>query len=587
MKKIILLFTGLMAIAVFSQSPVDKISSVLKLKIEKSIQPEKYHIWIYLNDKGNDIDVYYSNPVSVVSSKSIQRRAKELSSSLSKSKILDFTDIPVNQNYIEQIQQTGFTIKQKSKWFNAVSGYATKNQIHMLTALSFVKKIDIVKAYNKRNDEIELNSSEINAIKKSQPEGIYSLNYGSSFTQLDLIKIPQVHNLGFTGQGVTICVMDAGFDNLPHKVFANMNILAAYDFVNNDFIVANENDQGEGSHGTATLSIIGGFDEGQLVGPAYGANYILAKTENTESEKHIEEDNWVAALEWADSIGVDVTSTSLGYLDGFTQPDADYLWEEMNGNTAIITIAADLAVKKGIVVVNSAGNNGDNSEHNTLGAPADGDSVIAIGAVNSSGLRVSFSSVGPTSDGRIKPDLMTMGSNVYHASSSANSYFFGGGTSYSCPLAAGVCALLLQANPNLKPMEVLQVLKSKASRSGNPDKYYGWGIIDALASINSVITSIEPEIDEVNNPDDFVLYQNYPNPFNPSTKVKYYIAQSGFIKISLYDILGNEIKTLINGETQQGLYELTIDSSELSSGIYFVNMNSVSVQKSIKISLIK
>ncbi len=160
-----------------------------------------------------------------------------------------------------------------------------------------------------------------------------------------------------------------------------MNIIAIYDFVNNDPNVGNQGDMGEGSHGTATLSIIGGFKEGELIGPAYGSNFILAKTENTDSETPVEEDNWVAAIEWADSIGVDVTSTSLGYID-YDFPFTSYTWQNMDGNTALITIAGDLAVGRGIVVVNSAGNEGYNSSHNTLGAPADGDSIFAIGAVN-------------------------------------------------------------------------------------------------------------------------------------------------------------------------------------------------------------
>ena len=356
--------------------------------------------------------------------------------------------------------------------------------------MQFVNKIDIVGTFAKRNDDVEFNQPQSIGDNPFQPEGTNSLNYGGSFTQLNQINVPAVHDSGYNGAGVTICVLDAGFDNLPHEAFSSMNIIAAYDFVNHDPNVGNEGDMGEGSHGTATLSIIGGFKQGELIGPAYGADFILAKTENTDSETPVEEDNWVAALEWADSIGVDVTSTSLSYLD-YDSPYTSYTWQDMDGNTAVITIAADLAVGKGIVVVNAASNNGLNTSHNTLGAPADGDSVFTIGAVTSSGTRSSFSSVGPTFDGRIKPDLMAMGSNVYHASSFGNSYSSGGGTSYSCPLAAGVCALILQKNPSLTPMEVLQLLRSTASRSTNPDNLYGWGIINALTAINSVIVPVE------------------------------------------------------------------------------------------------
>ena len=309
-------------------------------------------------------------------------------------------------------------------------------------------------------------------------------DYGNSLTQLQQINVPAVHNLGYTGQGVTICVMDAGFNRLSHEVFATMNIIAKYDFVNHDPGVGDSTDMGEGSHGTQTLSAIGGFKQGKLIGPAFNSNFILAKTENTDSETPIEEDNWIAALEWADSIGVDVTSTSLGYL-GYDAPFVGYTWQNMDGNTARITIAGDLAVKKGIVVVNSAGNEGFNSTHNTLGAPADGDSIIAVGSVGSSGIRSGFSSVGNTVDGRIKPDIMAMGSGVTLASPYSNTtYTTGSGTSFSCPLAAGVAALILSYNPSLTPIQVRDAMRNTASRSQNPDREYGWGIINAFNAIN-------------------------------------------------------------------------------------------------------
>jgi hypothetical protein len=263
-----------------------------------------------------------------------------------------------------------------------------------------------------------------------------------------------------------------------------MNIIAKWDFVNNDPNVGNEGDMGEGSHGTMTLSTIGGFAEGNLIGPAFNSTYILAKTENTDSETPIEEDNWIAAMEWADSIGVDVTSTSLGYI-GFDPPYTSYTWQDMDGNTTVITNGADYAASIGIVVVNSAGNEGYNSTHNTLGAPSDGDSVIAAGSVNSSGSRSSFSSVGPTVDGRIKPDIMAMGSNDVVASPyNDNTYTTASGTSFSCPLSAGVAALILCSNPNLTPMQVRDAMRNTSSQNSNPDNLYGWGILNTLAAIN-------------------------------------------------------------------------------------------------------
>ena len=384
--------------------------------------------------------------------------------------------------------------------------------------------------------------------------------------------------------------MDAGFDRwTTHEVFDSMNVIATWDFVDDDSDVENGN-VGAGSHGTATLSIIGGFFEGELIGPAFGADFILARTEDIYSETPIEEDNWIAALEWADSIGVDVTSTSLGYLDfdpqGGPPGPEDYTWQDMDGNTARITIGADLAVGLGIFVVNSAGNGGLVSPpENTLGAPADGDSVLAAGGVTSSGSRWSFSSVGPTADGRIKPDLMAMSLNTYHASSSCNNCFNGngGGTSYSCPLIAGASALILQADPSLTPMELMTVLKTYSSRSSNPDNLMGWGIINTLASVQAVITS------SGNNsiPEEFYLLRNYPNPFNPSTKIQFSVPERSEVKLTLHDVLGREIKVLFNDEVESGLHEYQLSSDNLSSGVYFIRMTSSNFNKSLKISLLK
>ena len=663
MKKLILAFVCFGLITIYAQNPLEKISPKLQLKMQSYTQSDNYLIWIFFTDKGNDHDNYYLNPQSVVSQKSLERRAKVLS----ESNLINFSDIPLNQNYINVLIQNGFELKQKSKWFNAVSGYADQNLINQIAQHSFVKSIDVVGTYGTRANDIEFQPNVNTNDNPSQPVGINTLNYGNSFTQLNQINIPAVHDSGYNGAGITICVMDAGFANLTHEVFQSMNILAMYDFVEGSPIM------GGHFHGTATLSIIGGFKEGQLIGPAYGATFLLARTENDPgSETPQEEDNWIAAMEWADSIGVDVTSTSLGYLT-FDPPYPSYTWEDMDGNTARITIAADYAVSLGITVVNSAGNNGYNPSHNTLNAPADGDSVITVGAVYSDGIATGFSSCGPTADGRIKPDLMAMGSNVYHATTSGNGYSFGDGTSYSCPLLAGACALILDAHPSLTPMEVLQLLRSTATQSNNPDNIYGWGIINALSAINLIPVPVEltsfsavyangvvnvewitateinnygfeiqrrsenseyqtigfvngngtstnrvtynyvdknltknkyyyrlKQIDfdgsfeysnevlvDINELADFKLFQNFPNPFNPSTTVKISIPQDSFVKIAIYDVLGNELKVLKQDLINAGIHQFEINGSDLASGMYFVKMVAQGFQQTIKISLLK
>ncbi len=453
-----------------------KVTETLQTKLLSTPENKTVKVWFYFTDKGDNTDYYLTHPEKVVSKKSLARRALRMKTK----NLINFRDIPVNNLYVQKLSKLGIKIHHRSRWFNSVSAYANYDEIISAEKFPFVKKIDLVRSF-KTDDKVKKN----NSLKryKSSPKSSTDFDYGLSYTQLEQLNVPAVHNLGIYGQGITICSMDAGFNNLAHEVFNNMNIIAMWDFVNNDGNVGDEGDMGEGSHGTETLSTIGGFKEGSLIGPAFGASFLLAKTENTDSETPAEEDNWIAAAEWADSIGVDVTTTSLGYLE-MDPGYPGYTWEDMDGNTATITIGADLAVKRGIVVVNSAGNEGDNDFHNTLGAPADGDSVIAVGAVDASGSRVSFSSVGPTVDGRIKPDIMAMGSGVAVASPYGSGYTSSSGTSFSCPLAAGVAALVLSANPSLTPMQVRDALRETASRHNNPDNKYGWGIVDALAAVN-------------------------------------------------------------------------------------------------------
>ena len=576
----IVLFAGIL----FAQSSVEKFTPHLDDVIRNANQNEELLVWIFFSDKGDDAQNYLSKPSTVVSEKSLKRRAKVLS----EGRLISQTDLPVNQNYINQIQSLGFQLKQKTKWFNGVSGWATKSELAQFANMPFVKQLDIVYKFKKDKSEEEIIKDfpgEINH-NLSKPLETHSFNYGQSYTQLNQITVPQVHDLGYTGAGITVCMMDAGFDLwTTHQVFNSMNVIATWDFVNGDPDVEDGSDMGSGSHGTSTLSLIGGFYEGQLIGPAFGADFILAKTENTDSETPIEEDNWIAAMEWADSIGVDVTSTSLGYI-GFDPPYQSYTWQDMDGNTCRITNGADYAVSLGIFVVNSAGNEGYDPNHNTLGAPADGDSVIAIGSVNSSGDRSGFSSVGPSVDGRIKPDLMAMGSSDYVACNGSNTCYssWGSGTSWSCPLAAGAATLLLQVSPNLTPMQLATVLKNTASLSTSPNNQMGWGIINTYAALQSLLTDVNNTTD---TPEDFYLLQNYPNPFNPSTKIRFAIPEKSQVKLALYDILGRELATILDEEINPGIKEVELNGSNLSSGIYLVKMITNSYQKTIKITLLK
>lgn len=682
MKIVRLLFIFLFSATLFAQNYTQKYSANLKDRISNISDDESVLVWVFFKDKGFSLNKYFENPQNVVSEKSLERREKVLP----KSDLIDVTDLPVDKNYILQLEAFDIHVKQISKWFNGISTVVPKSDLPILASLNFVRKIDVVASYKKPEmPETENQSAEVNQFYKSD---LYSYNYGNSLSALEQIKVPEVHSKGFTGKGVVICVLDAGVSNLSHEVFskmlANNQIIAKYDFVNHDTVIANQNDMGDGSHGTYTLALIGGFKEGELIGPAFNSKYILAKTENTDSESSIEEDNWIAALEWADSIGVDVTSTSLGYRYDFTS-GSGYTSQQMDGNTARITIAADLAVKKGIVVVVSAGNEGmvHAGDQNTLGAPADGDSVITVGAVDVNGKRVSFSSYGPTSDGRHKPDVMADGFNNYIPASKAgtvNGYGFGSGTSFSCPLVAGVAALIIEAHPFWTPIQVRDALRNTASDHNSPNDTTGWGIIDALAAINynsqtnitapsltgpanrstnqpievtlkwdkiqnadkyylqvatdsafsnmifkdSTITENSQQLLSLNSgtdyfwrvaaksaggtssfsstwkfttaggkseptiPDSYVLEQNYPNPFNPSTRITYKIPEGGFVTMKVYNLLGNQVATLVNESKPAGTYSVEFDAKKrdnpLPSGVYFYRLqvgNFVSTKKMV------
>jgi subtilisin family serine protease len=287
-----------------------------------------------------------------------------------------------------------------------------------------------------------------------------------------------VHDLGFSGEGVLIALLDTGFD-LSHESLQHIRVEGEYDFVFDDEQTTDEVEdlRGQDYHGTAVLSVIGGAKDGELYGPAFNADFLLAKTEDLRSETPIEEDNWVAALEWAERLGADVVSSSVVYNDW-------YNYEDMDGNTAVTTRAADLAVARGMVVVNSAGNIERGSPWRNIMAPADADSIIAVGAVNYKDMFAYWSCVGPTVDGRIKPEVVARGAGVRSADTLSTLHYRSmNGTSFSAPLVSGTVALILEAHPNWTPMQVREALLKTANRAGRPDNQYGHGIVDALAAI--------------------------------------------------------------------------------------------------------
>jgi subtilisin family serine protease len=416
-----------------------------------------------------------------------------------------------------------------------------------------------------------------------------SFDYGSSYFQNLLMNVPAMHDLGYDGSGVWIAMLDTGFNNLAHPAFAGLDVMITRDFVNGDSVVADQGGQmGSGHHGALVLGAIAGFAPGELIGPAYGATYILAKTENTQWERHIEEDAWVSAAEWVDSLGADIISSSLVYIDGFTNGETGYTWQEMDGATAFITIGADIAASRGILIVNAAGNDGSVAEPaNTLGAPADGDLVLTVGATDAGGTRAGFSSVGNAADGRIKPDVMAMGANVYTVSSSSPWYLTTSGTSLSCPLVSGAAALVLEARPLASNLMIMNALRQTANNASLPNRLIGWGVIDALAARNYIATGVAeaPALPSSS-------LAAYPNPFHPATTIEYTTASAGPVRLEAYDVAGRRVATLVDEVLPAGAQRVrwsatASNGAPLASGVYLLRLTAGHSTTSRKVVLLK
>ena len=436
---------------------------------------DKY--FIYFKDKGiaktsqlSKTSVEYSKALNSLSERSIKRRMKTLGEN-----VITFEDFPIKEEYVKAVKESGAKIVWKLKWFNALSAIITEDQLQKIAQYNFVSKIEKVKTIKYKRD-INKEQSLAKNVVSSQSD--YKYNYGSSLTQLELSDVPIVHDAGITGDGVVIGILDAGFAWAAHPALTDREVLAEHDFVYGD----GNTDDGDGSHGTAVFSLIGGFDEGKIVSPAFNSQFVLAKTEDVRSETKIEEDNYAAALEWMDSIGVDITSTSLGY-NTFDNSEDNYTYADMDGKTAIVTRAAEFAFSCGILTITAAGNEGDNDSWRHITAPSDGINTIAVGAVSSSGNLASFSSVGPSSDGRIKPELVAQGVTCFHAKAYSNNYGYGGGTSYSTPIVSGIASQLLSAFPYLSNVQLRSILIEASDSTSNPNNKYGYGLLSAKSAV--------------------------------------------------------------------------------------------------------
>lgn len=401
-----------------------------------------------------------SNPNQFLSQKAINRRFKQ-------GIPIKSSDLPPNSHYIDSLKNKGAEVLYKTRWFNGALIVATLGQRDAVLALPFVSGVE----FNTHLKQVSGTSS-FKTRSRNKFESTESLNYGDATEQIALLGVDSMHNAGFHGEGLLVAVLDDGFLNANSiscldSTFSRNNILDVYDFVDNDSTVFSQ-----GGHGTNVLSCMAAFVENQLVAPAYNSEYVLYRTEDGASETKAEEAYWLIAAERADSLGVDIINTSLGY-NTFDNSADNYTTTQMDGNTTLITRASDIAASKGMVIVNSAGNSGGSS-WNIITAPSDGDSVLAIGAVKRNGVIASFSSRGNPSDARVKPDVMAVGNPTALCSTSGSITAYDG-TSFSSPLTAAMIAGLWQANPLLTSFEINDLVRRSGHIYATPNTDYGYG----------------------------------------------------------------------------------------------------------------
>ncbi|MEM7205514.1 MAG: S8 family serine peptidase [Planctomycetota bacterium] len=432
-------------------------------------------VWIEFVDKGLAHDAARAAALDAVARAYDPRAIGRRQARRSAPGLFDARDLPVAADYVARTRAAGAAVRVVSRWLNAASAVVDASALTTLRQAPFVRRISLVRRGRRT------------AIAAMPATGARRSFYGMAQTQLDLIKLPLLHNAGFTGQGVVIGVLDTGF-RLTHDAFTfpahPIDVVASWDFVDNDPIVAPEpgDPPNQHDHGTQVLGAMAAYLPNTLVGAAYDASYVLCKTEDTSSETPVEEDYYVAGLQFAEAQGADVVTSSLGYIAWYTQADLD-------GRTAMVTQAVNVATANGVHCCTAAGNGGHDQDPATssLLAPADAFDVVTCGSVAPTWEISSLSSDGPTADGRVKPEVMAQGEVVYSVSPSDDTALSSAdGTSMSTPLVAGTVACLAQAHAGISVASMRERLTKTAGYFScpSPDPFfvYGYGVIDALAA---------------------------------------------------------------------------------------------------------
>jgi len=549
--------------------------SLILFTVEAQNVVSKYRVTF--TDKNNS-PYSIENPSQYLSERALERRTRQNIQ-------IQSNDLPVNSWYIDSVRNTGAVVYTVSKWFNCITIRTTDTAVlSKISAFPFVSGLDSLaestvkkgEKLKRREDTMEgtksmdgfFASNDVNRPNNLEKQesmfGINRFDYGKAYNQTHMIGTDYLHNQNYCGQGMVIAILDAGFFNVDSiavfdSLWHNNQILGTKDFVQPGGDVF-----GRSTHGMMVLSIIGGNVPGTLVGTAPKAKFWLLRSEDPDSEYPVEEDNWVAAAEFADSVGVDVINSSLGYTD-FFNPDWDHSYAQMNGNVARSSLGAKIAASKGILVCNSAGNSGNGPWH-YIGAPADAENILTVGAVDPNGKIAAFSSRGPTSDGRVKPSVCALGQGTF-VSSVSGTAMSGNGTSFSSPVMAGSVACLWQANRSMTNLKIMEAVMASSSRFMDPDSEYGYGIPN-MAAANIILKG-----GEIHNFDNENAITVAPNPFTDSFQIVFYSKDTSAVNVQLVDLSGKIVYERTKISRNPGCNYINVDlADELAKGYYMLKV---------------
>lgn len=552
-------------------------------------------VWVEFRDKGEAGSADLAARLAAAEARLTPRnRARRLRAGVSP--LVDVRDLPVHAPYVEALRGIGLEPHGVSRWFNHAAVRVDAAALDRLEALPMVRRVRRVERARLSPLPEPVGTVPPRATATPFAAGRTAIDYGQTAGFVMQIRADAVHDSGYIGTGILICVLDSGFNGWnTHEALAGIDVPAGHvrNFVEGDTGVTGGF---RFDHGGWVLGCMAGNRPGGYVGTAPGATYALARTENGSSETGVEMLYWSQGAEWADSLGADVINSSLGYSTFPDDPAANIALSELDGRTTIVSRAAEIAASKGILVVNSAGNEGNNSTWRKITAPADvhGDSLIAAGAVDLSGLRQSFSSIGPTADGRIKPDLMADGSNVpLISTSNPTGYTSGSGTSFSSPVVAGLAACMLQARPAWSAVDVIRALRETADRWLSPDTLYGYGIPDGDAALRwpaSVVTVPPP----LGFPQISLIGPNPMRSDGTATRVRFalhenaYAAERGTVRV--HDAQGRLVRELWSGVLQRGEWVTAAwdghgaGGDRSRAGIYFIALDVAGYHRAVRVA---